>query len=102
MTVIEFCEKYSIEDEEQAGLKVAAKYWATANFSEKLLIQIYVRTFGIYPAGIDDDPALGQVATDISEINDDLVSELTTWSSSKLSGILDYALFEQSFYSGLL
>ena len=102
MTVAEFCDKYGIPGEEEAGLSEAARYWAATNFAEKLLIQVYVRTFGIYPGGIDDDPALGGGTSDVSEINDAMTSENTTWSSSKISSILDYAQFEQTFYTGLL
>ena len=101
MTIGEFCTKYAITGEERAGFGEAAKYWARNNFAEKLLIQIYVRTFGIYPGGIAPDPALGG-GTEVAEINDLIISENTTWSSSKLSDILDYAKFEQAFYTGLL
>jgi hypothetical protein len=101
MTLVEFCNKYAITGEEKAGLSEAARYWAATNFAEKLLIQIYVRTFGIYPGGIAGDPTLGG-GTEVAEINDSITSANTTWSSQKLAGILDYAKFEQSFYTGLL
>jgi hypothetical protein len=101
MTITEFCTKYAITGEEAAGLSEASRYWAAQNFAEKLLIQIYVRTFGTYPGGIEPDPELGGGTSGVSEINDSLVSPILTWSSEKINGILDYTKFEQSFFSGL-
>lgn len=100
MTVIEFTEKYTIGGAEAAGLENAMRYWAEHNFTEKLLVAVYIRTFGIYPGGMEGEIEYGSET--ISPINDDFVSDLTTFSSEKISEMLDIQEFEDGFYTDLL
>lgn len=56
MTIKEFIEKYEIQAPQIEGLRNAAKYWASNDFDERLLVLIYIREFGMYPGGLDNPP----------------------------------------------
>lgn len=94
MTISDFCTKYNLPTYEKQGLKEASKFWARENFEEKLLVLIYVLTFGSYPGGID-----GSLDDDIQStiknfIDDSAISTLKTWSSAKIKASIQPIIFE--------
>lgn len=89
MTIDNFCTKYNLPTYEKQGLREKAKFWARDNFEEKLLILIYILTFGTYPGGLE-----GSIEEDINSIfsdfiDDSTVSQTKTFSSAKITDLFN-------------
>ncbi|MCB1158731.1 MAG: hypothetical protein H7A25_22130 [Leptospiraceae bacterium] len=85
MIIRDFIQKYELPPAEAEGLLYAAQFYARTTFDEKLLILIYIKTFGVFPGGIDEETLANDVSDLIKEfIDDSVVSETKTWSSKKI------------------
>jgi len=89
MNINDFCIKYNLPVYEKQGLREKSKFWARENFEEKLLVLIYILTFGVYPGGLDGDLS-GDIGSIMSGfIDDSTISQTKTFSSAKITELFN-------------